>query len=159
MKHISFDSIEKAINKVDNLDDDALELLAETYTLAQPVLLGYIMSAATDYENDRLEGLLLYYFCLISEAFAQEGVLAEQVTEEQIAAFEEEYAEILDQYFEDYDDEMLEDFCDQPELVRFVHVEVSEEDEDGTSLDDETATQLFIVLIALVTMMNRALKA
>ena len=39
MKHISLESIEKAIKKVDNLDDDGLEKLSETYALAQNVLL------------------------------------------------------------------------------------------------------------------------
>ena len=39
MKHISLASIEKAIQKVDNLDEDGLERIAETYALAQQVLL------------------------------------------------------------------------------------------------------------------------
>jgi hypothetical protein len=49
MKHISIESIEKAIDKVDNLNDDGLEKLAETYALAQQTLLGYVMSAAIEY--------------------------------------------------------------------------------------------------------------
>lgn len=74
MKHITVSSIENAIAKVDNLNEDGLEKLAETYALAQQTLLGYVMSAAVEYENERLEGLLIYYYCLISEAFAQEQV-------------------------------------------------------------------------------------
>jgi hypothetical protein len=35
-------------------------------------------------------------------------------------------------------------------------MEISTEDEDGTSLDDETATQLFIVTLAMITLMGRA---
>ena len=35
-------------------------------------------------------------------------------------------------------------------------LEISTEDSDGTSLDDETATQLFIVTIAMITLMGRA---
>ena len=54
MKHISVESIEKAINKVDNLNDEGLEKLAETYALAQQTLLGYVMSAAVEYKNDQL---------------------------------------------------------------------------------------------------------
>jgi hypothetical protein len=38
-------------------------------------------------------------------------------------------------------------------------MEISTEDEDGSSLDDETATQLFIVTIAIITLMNRAIAA
>jgi hypothetical protein len=36
MKHVSLGSIEKAIQKVDNLNEEALEKLAETFALAQP---------------------------------------------------------------------------------------------------------------------------
>jgi hypothetical protein len=35
-------------------------------------------------------------------------------------------------------------------------MEISTEDTDGSSLDDETATQLFIVTVAMIALMNRA---
>lgn len=159
MKHVSQASIEKAINKVDNLNDDGLEKLSETYALAQDVLLGYVLSAAIEYKNEKLEGLLIYYYCLISECFAQEGIVLRQITEDDIDAFEEPYFDMLDTYFEDDDDEVLEDFCDQPELAQFMAIEISTEDEDGTTLDDETATQLFIVTLAMISLMNRVIQA
>ncbi len=159
MKHISLASIEKAIKKVDNLDDDALESLSEIYATAQPTLLGYVMSAAIEYQNDKLEGLLIYYYCLIGECFGQEGVTLKNISEDDIDAFEEPYFDMLDAYFENDDDEILETFCDQPELAQFMAMEISTEDEDGTSLDDETATQLFIVTLAMITLMNRAIEA
>ncbi|MGB0915414.1 MAG: hypothetical protein ACPGVI_05040 [Crocinitomicaceae bacterium] len=159
MEHVSIKSIEKAITKVDNLNEDGLEKLAETYALAQQVLLGYIMSAATEYKNERLEGLLIYYYCLISESFAQQGVLLDQITEDQIDAFEEPFFEMLDEYFDKDDQEIINNFVDQPDLIQFMMIEISTEDEDGTSLDDETATQLFIVTTAMITLMNRVVKA
>jgi hypothetical protein len=158
MKHVSQKSIENAINKVDNLDDDGLENLSETYALSQDILLGYVMSAAIEYENEKLEGLLIYYFCLISECFSEEGLKPKKVTEEDIDAFEEPYFDMLDTYFENDDDEVLDDFCDQPQLTQFMAMEISTEDEDGTSLDDETATQLFIVTLAMITLLNRAVE-
>lgn len=158
MKHVSQASIEKAINKVDNLDDDGLEKLSEKYALAQETLLGYVMSAAIEYQNEKLEGLLIYYYCLISECFAQEGLKIRNITEEDIDTFEDPYFEMLDTYFEKDDDEVLDDFCDQPNLTQFMAMEISTEDEDGTSLDDETATQLFIVTLAMITLMNRAIE-
>jgi hypothetical protein len=159
MKHISFANIEAAIKKVDNLDDDGLEQLSEKYALAQDVLLSYVMSAAIEYQNEKLEGLLIYYYCLISECFAQEGLKLNQITEDNIDAFEEPYFDMLDTYFENDDDEVLETFCDQPEFTQFMAMEISTEDEDGTSLDDETATQLFIVTLAMITLMTRAIEA
>lgn len=155
---VSIQSIEKAIQKVDNLDDDALEQLSEMHSNSQPTLLGYIMSAAIEYDNERLEGLLLYYYCLIAESFAQEGLQTTTVTDEDIDAFEEPYFEMLDAYFDENDEEILEDFCDQPELARFISIELTEPDEDGTELDDETATQLFIVMIAFTTLLSRSVK-
>lgn len=158
MKHISIKGIEKAIEKVDNLDDDGLEKLAETYALAQQVLLGYVMSAAQEYENDQLEGLLIYYYCLISEAFKQDEIKLKQISEDDIEVFEEPFFDMLDQYFENDDDTVLDNFCDQPELVQFMMMEISTKDDDGTALSDETATQLFIVTLAMITLMNRGME-
>lgn len=158
MKHVSFASIEAAIKKVDNLDDDGLEQLSEKYATAQDTLLSYVMSAAIEYQNEKLEGLLIYYYCLISECFSQEGLTLRQITEDDIDTFEEPYFDMLDAYFENDDDEVLEDFCDQPELAQFMAMEISTEDEDGSSLDDETATQLFIVTLAMISLMNRAIE-
>ena len=158
MKHISIERIEKAIDKVDNLNDDGLEKLAETYALAQQTLLGYVMSAAIEYENDQLEGLLIYYYCLISEAFAQGQAALSQITEEDIEAFEEPFFEMLDAYFENDQEDIIFDFTDQPELIRFMMIEITTKDNDGTTLDDDTATQLFIVSAAMITLMNGAIK-
>lgn len=158
MKHVSLASIEKAIQKVDNLDDDALEELSEQLAKKQEILLGYVMSAAIEYKNEKLEGLLVYYYCLISECFTIEGIELRNVTEEDIDTFEEPYFDMLDTYFEDDDDEILENFCDQPELAQFMAMEISTSDEDGTSLDDETATQLFIVTLAMISLMNRVIQ-
>ena len=158
MKHVTFSSIEKAIQKVDNLNDDELEVLSEKFALAQPTLLGYAMTAPEEYQNEELEGLLIYYFCLISEAFEQQGLEMNIISEDEIDAFEEPFFEMLDAYFENDDTDLLEDFCDQPELSQFMAMEISTEDEDGSALSDETATQLFIVSLAMITLMNRALK-
>lgn len=158
MKQISFKSIEKAIEKIDNLDDDNLEKVAEAFSLAQPTLLGYVMSAAVEYKNEQLEGLLIYYYCLISEAFKQEGVELAIVSDDDIDAFEEPFFEMLDAYFDNNDEDILDDFCGQAELAKFMAMEISVEDEDGTTLDDETATQLFIVTMAQISLLNRAIK-
>jgi hypothetical protein len=156
MKHVTFAAIEKAISIVDNLDDDGLEKLSEKYALAQPTLLGYVMSAPAEYNNEPLEGLLIYYFCLLSACIEEQGLQAAQVSENDIDEFEEPYFDMLDAYFENDDEDLLDEFCDQPELTRFMAMEISTEDTDGSSLDDETATQLFIVTVAMIALMNRA---
>ena len=151
---VTLSSIEKAIAKVDNLDDAGLDRLSETYSLAQTNLLSYLMSAAIEYDNENLEGLIPYYFCLISEAFEQEGIKIDPITEESIDNFEEPFFEMLDEYFEEENEEVLETFCDQTTLMQFMAMEISTVDEDGTSLDDETATQIFIVTMAMISLMD-----
>ena len=158
MKQVTVGSIEKAIDKIDNLNDEGLERIAETYALGQQTLLGYIMSAAVEYQNPELEGLLIYYFCLLNEAFSQEGYQITAVSEELIEEFEEPFFDMLDQYFDKDDQEIVDEFCDQPELFRFMVSEISTPDEDGSTLSDETATQLFIVSLATITLLSRAVK-
>ena len=117
MKHVSLAAIEKAIGVVDNLTDEQLENITESYADAQEALLGYVMTAPEEYKNDDLEGLLIYYFCLVLEAFKQDGVELRTITEEDIDALEEPFFEMLDQYFESEDEEIIESFCDQPFLA------------------------------------------
>ena len=159
MKQVSLAAIEKAIEVIDNLTDEQLENITERYAEAQESLLGYVMTAPEEYKNEDLEGLLIYYFCLVLEAFKQEGIELRSVTEEDIDALEEPFFDMLDQYFEDDDEEIIESFCDQPHLAQFMAMEVSEEDEDGSALSEETATQLFIVSLAMISLLNRAIVA
>ena len=158
MSQVTIKSIEKAIEHVDNLDDDALEALSERYALAQPDLLDYVMSAPTEYENDELEGLLIYYFCLIMYSFEVQDIALNVISDDDIDAMQESYFEMLDSYFESEDEEEIESFCDQPDLAQFMAVEVSTDDEDGTSLSEETASQLFIVTIGMISLINKAIK-
>ena len=158
MNQVTVASIEKAIDKIDNLNDESLERIAESFALGQQTLLGYVMSAAVEYKNPELEGLLIYYFCLLNEAFVQEGAQLSRVTDEMIDEFEEPFFEMLDQYFDKDNEEIVDEFCDQPELFRFMVAEISTPDEDGTTLNDDTATQLFIVSLATITLLSRAIK-
>ena len=158
MNQVSVATIESAIKKVDHLDEEGLERLAEIYALAQPTLLGYVMSAASEYKNEQLEGLLIYYYCLICEAFSQAQITFNEITESDIDDFEEPFFEVLGAYFDNEDEEVLNDYSDQPDLIRFMMIEVSTEDEDGTSLDDDTATQLFIVTTAMICLLNECIK-
>jgi hypothetical protein len=157
MKHVSLASIEKAIKIVDQLNDDELETITEKYANAQPMLISYILSAPAEYDNEDLEGLLIYYFCLICESFTQEGINTREIAESDIDEMEEPYFQMLDEYFETENEEILESFCDQPHLAQFMAMEVSTDDEDGSSFDEETATQLFIVTLSMITLMNRAI--
>lgn len=157
MSNVTIGHIEAAIKKIDGLDEAALDRLSEAQTTAQPILLGYVMSAPDEYKNENLESLLIYYFTVVLESFNLAGYHPKTVTEESIDEFEEPYFQLLDEYFEKEDETMLEEFSDQPDLVKFLAMEVGMEDEEGITLDDETATQLFIVMLAMISLLSRAL--
>ena len=48
MKHISQESIDKAIGVIDELNDNDLETVFETYAGEQAILLEYAMTAPTE---------------------------------------------------------------------------------------------------------------
>lgn len=158
MKQVTYESIEKAINIIDNLPDDQLETIASDFSKAQPTLISYALSASEEFNNERLQGLLIYYFCLIIEAFRQEGIELNEVKEEEVDEFEEPFFQALDTYFQTENIETLEEFVGQSVLVQFMTIEISTPDEDGTVLDDETATQLFIVTLAVIYLLTNSIK-
>lgn len=157
MKQVSIKSIEDAVTKIDGLDEDALEKLSETYFNQQQEFLGYIFSSVIEYENEQLMDLLMYYFNIFSDAFAQEGLTLNKISDEQIDAFQEDYTSTLDEYMESEDMEIIEEFVNQPHLLSFLVSEVNMKDENGEELDDETATYLFIVGIAMIGLLNNAI--
>ena len=156
MKHISQDNIDKAIGVIDELNDEQLEKVFATYAKEQATLLDYAMTAPKEYENEQLEGLLVYYFCLICECFSQEGIKAGNISQDDIEAHQGPYFEMLEEYFENNDEEVIDSYVDQPNLAKFMAIEVSTEDDDGTTLSDETASQLFIVCLSMIALLNHS---
>ena len=149
----TYQEIEDAFNKIDHLNDQELELLCEKHTLNQPELLEYILSASVEYKNEQLEGLLVYYFCLLMEIRINKSPLGLKIDEETIVTFEDNFLNIINEYFESEKIELLEEYTDQGELVKFMIIEISTPDEDGSKLDEETAIQLFISSIAMIKLL------
>lgn len=159
MKTVSINSIEQAVMLIDGLDDDGFENIANSFAKNQPILLAYANSAVDEYQNEKLEGLLIYYFCLIIESFKQEEIQTNEISESIIDEFEESFFQVLDQFFQSDNLEDIEEFTDQANLIQFMAMEISTPDTDGTELDDETATQLFIVTIAVIALLSKSASA
>lgn len=157
MALITFEHIENALDKIDNLDDAALEQLSETYTLAQSELVGYLLQAADEYENEELTSYIIYYFCIVSEAIAQAGLKPVHITDDMIDEFHESYMEVLEEYTSEEDPAILDTYVNQPNLIAFFAEELDGEDEDGETLDVEFASQLFIVLAAMAGLYNKSI--
>lgn len=158
MTQIKVKSIEEAVLKIDKLDEDSLEKLSETHVLAQETFVGYILSSAIEYKNDDLLDLLIYYFNIFAEATVIQGVKLKKITDEDIEEFQEEYVQTLDEYMETEDNDLIASLCNQPNLLSFLLSEISMEDEEGEKLEDETGTYLFIVGVAMIALLNRAIE-
>ncbi len=155
---ISVESLEKAVAKIDNLDDDSLEKLSETYTNQQPELIGYILSSGIEYENDTLMELLIYYYMIFTEAVMQQGLSLQPINDEMIDAFQEEYLEVMEEYMNEENFEVIDSFCNQNVLLYFLMQELEMEDEDGEKIDEETGSLLFMVGIALISIIDRNIR-
>lgn len=157
MSTISIKSIEKAVEKIDSLDDEALEKLIETFALSQEELLNYIMMAGVEYGNEDLNAFSIYYFAIVMEAFNQEGVKLRTVTEEEVDEFQEPFVAALDAIHDSENYGPIEELVEQLNLLQFMVNEIEAEDEDGDSFDEETKTQLFIVSTSMIGLMNQAI--
>ena len=62
MKHISQESIDKAIGVIDNLDDNQLEKVFEKYALSQQTLLAYLMTVPVNTKTKNLKDFLFIIF-------------------------------------------------------------------------------------------------
>ena len=156
MAQITEKYITEAVLKIDGLTEDSLEKLAETHVLAQDVFVGYILSSAIEYENDSLLDYLIYYFNIFSEAAAMQGVKMKKIDETIIDEFQEEYIQTLDEYMETDDEDLINSLCNQPMMLSFLAHEISGADETGAVMEEDLATNVFIVGIALIALMNRA---
>ncbi|MDX1653514.1 MAG: hypothetical protein R3277_13540 [Brumimicrobium sp.] len=158
MSQVKVKSLEEAVLKIDAMSEESLERLSETHVLAQETFVGYILSSAIEYQNDELMDLLIYYFNIFSEAIAIQGLNMKKITDDDIEVFQEEYVQTLDEYMETEDNDLIASLCDQPNMVSFLLSEINMEDEEGVALSEETSTYLFIVGVAMIALMNRALK-
>ena len=80
MPQITHESIDKALDKIDGLSDEALDQLIEKYTAEQPDLMDYIMQAGVEYENEDLNGFAIYYYTVIYESFMQQGIQVRKIS-------------------------------------------------------------------------------
>lgn len=158
MREVSLKSIDKAIEIIDNLNDDKLETITKNYANKQPTLLSYLMTATEDYQNDNLSGYIIYYFCLVMSAFENENIKLREVNLNEIEEIEDDFTNMLNDYFDTEDVEILESFSEQTSLVQFILIELSTEDDDGSTIDEETLTQMFIVFISMISILNKAIQ-
>ncbi|MBL7898776.1 MAG: hypothetical protein JNJ99_09595 [Crocinitomicaceae bacterium] len=156
MPQITHESIDKALDKIDGLSDEALDQLIEKYTAEQPDLMDYIMQAGVEYENEDLNGFAIYYYTVIYESFMQQGIQVRKISEADIEEFQEPFLEALDVINKSENYTPLQELISQINLQEFMVEEMDAEDESGEELDDEMKTQLFMVTAAIIGLLNEA---
>ncbi|MDA7804238.1 hypothetical protein N8987_06650 [Crocinitomix sp.] len=158
MSQVSIENIEKAIEKIDSLDEEALDRKIETFTLKQQHLVNYLLQAGLEYENEDLNMFSIYYFAIIHEAFDIQGITLNEITEDAIDAFQDPFVLALDAIYKDEDYTAMQDLVQQHHLNQFMMNEIEAVDEDGESLSEETQTQLFIVSSGMIGLMHGAIQ-
>lgn len=157
MSTISPQNIENAIKKIDSLNEDALDKIIETYALKQEDLLGHVMQAGVEYENEDLNTFSIYYFAIVMAAFEDAEISIKNITQDDIDDFQEPFLLALDEINQNEDYTPLHELINQPNLVVFMANEIDAEDEDGEVLEEETKTQLFIVMSSMIGLMNNSI--
>lgn len=158
MSIVTSESISKSIDKIDAMSEDALDKLIETFASKQETLLNYVMQAGVEYENEDLNAFSIYYFAIVLEAFLQEGIELNEVTDKTIEEFQEGFVYALEEINKNEDNSALFELVNQNNVMEFMFNEIDAEDEDGETLEDETKTQLFIVTSGMIGLLNAAIK-
>lgn len=158
MSLVTSESISKSIDKIDGMSEDALDKLIETFASKQETLLNYVMQAGVEYENEDLNAFSIYYFAVVLEAFLQEGIELNEVTDKTIEEFQEGFVYALEEINKNEDNSALFELVNQNNVMEFMFNEIDAEDEDGETLEDETKTQLFIVTSGMIGLLNAAIK-
>ncbi len=157
MSTITPKHIENAIKKIDGLNEDGLDKIIETYALKQEDLLGHVMQAGVEYENEDLNTFSIYYFAIVMAAFEEANLKLKPIDQDHIENFQEPFLLALDEINKNEDYTSLHELINQPNLTVFMANEIDAEDEDGEVLEEETKTQLFIVISSMIGLMNAAI--
>ncbi|MEX1003041.1 MAG: hypothetical protein WDZ35_13065 [Crocinitomicaceae bacterium] len=157
MKQISVENIEKALKKVDSLQEEELDQLIEGLTLQQQPLVDYLLQAGVEFENEELNVYSIYYFAVVVQAIQLQGFQLKPIKEEDIDAFHDPFLLALDAIHSNEDYEPLQDLIQQPNLEQFILDEIESPDSDGVILEEEIQTQLFIVTISMIGLLNEAI--
>lgn len=154
---ISEESLLEAIKTIDGLTEENIDDFSEKYIVSQPDFMGYLMSSALEFNNEEVLDYLVYYYNIFMESADREGATIKKVDDDIIDAFHEDYLTVLDEYSESENRDLIETFCNQPNLLYFLIDEIHSEDDKGAVLSDDSKSQLFIIGIALIGLLNRAI--
>jgi len=159
MQQITIESIEQAIKIVDDFSDEEYLSTLQLLSDAQPNLTDFVSDSPNYYNNDDLDSYILYYILVIYKSFQIQNISCDIVTEERIVEQSENINKLLDSFFSTENIEILEEYIGQSNLIHFMLSELSTPDDDGTEIDLDTASQLFVTIIYFIFHLSSAIKS
>jgi hypothetical protein len=161
MKIVSSESIEKAIEIIDQWNDDEFAAFASEFTSAQPSLCAYIFIHEEDFSDDDFD-MLANLALMIYKAFQIECGTARMLTEQEIedaALRQMDYLESI----EDANEEEIADLVDkafdstkQPVLLEFAAHELHDAESAGEIEHESGGALLYPILQMVVDMLDIA---
>lgn len=156
---VSEKSIDKALEKIEEMPEDAIQDYIEGAAKLQPHIISYAMAAGNDLKLEYAEEIL-YYTLIIWESFRAEAGNLPEIPENIIIANEENYIKNFEtlEHAEDYETSMLElmNTTSQPALLSFLvdNLIVDEENETDEEIASEDGT-MFSTLQILIESFNQ----
>lgn len=160
---VSENSIEKAIDKIESIPEEAIQGYIDNVAKLQPAILAYAMVTGEEIKQELAEDLL-YYALIVFEAFSEESGFVPEVSENIITACETAYIEKLEQLeqADDSDAGMLDIFNStaQPALLHFlvndlIIDEDNETEEEIASEDGTIFSTLQIIVESFSNVINK----
>ena len=156
MEYVNADHINAALQKIEGMEDEALDKLIETFTLEQTPLIGYALQASMEFQNEELDSLVMYYFAVIYQTFLNADYKVKVVSDELIEAFQEPFHNALDMIHTTEDYSEISSLINQPVLENWMVDEIGSEDAEGNTLSDETQIQLYLVAMTMIGLLNKS---
>lgn len=149
---VSDESIDKALEELNQLKEEDANNLMERLSQEQPVMVAYIAAMAENFEDQEIQDLFLYYFLAIWKAFTIETGNMPQVSEAQMEEADAKNNELLDAMEAQGENANPENYflqVNQEPLVAFITTELMEPDEE-LPLDEVAQGAIFSFLNVII---------
>lgn len=156
---VSEKSIDKAIEKIEEIPEESIQDYIDSAAKLQPNVITYAMAAGNDLKLEYAEDIL-YYTLVIWEAFSEEAGNISEVAENIIIANEENYIKNLEtlEHADDFEGGMLDmmNTTTQPALLSFLvnNLIVDEDNESDEEIASEDGT-IFSTLQIIIESFNQ----
>ena len=154
---VSKENIISAAEKINAMEEGALEKHIEGVTLRQEQLTAFNISTAMEFNNDAVAQYAMYYFSVLFEAYETEYDRIKVFGEDEINTYlEGKFYPALDQLFKEQNEEGFRAVVQEDTVLDFLTYDLSELKKNDEAFDDQAFSQLFILTSALAGLMHEA---